>query len=43
MGPKALEEACIRCGLCVDACPAGLLPQQLYWFSKEMNTKSAKT
>ncbi|MCG9525245.1 electron transport complex subunit RsxC [Providencia rettgeri] len=34
MGPKALEEACIRCGLCVDACPAGLLPQQLYWFSK---------
>ncbi|WP_369311094.1 electron transport complex subunit RsxC [Providencia rettgeri] len=34
MGPKTLEEACIRCGLCVDACPAGLLPQQLYWFSK---------
>ncbi|WP_144395983.1 electron transport complex subunit RsxC [Providencia rettgeri] len=34
MGPKALEEACIRCGLCVDACPAALLPQQLYWFSK---------
>ncbi|MBI6192453.1 electron transport complex subunit RsxC [Providencia rettgeri] len=34
MGPKALEEACIRCGLCVEACPAALLPQQLYWFSK---------
>ncbi|MBS0996825.1 electron transport complex subunit RsxC [Providencia sp. JGM178] len=34
MGEKPVEEACIRCGLCVDACPAGLLPQQLYWFSK---------
>ncbi|MGO2346832.1 MAG: electron transport complex subunit RsxC, partial [Providencia sp.] len=34
VGQKALEEACIRCGLCVDACPAALLPQQLYWFSK---------
>lgn len=26
--------ACIRCGMCADACPADLLPQQLYWFSK---------
>ena len=26
--------ACIRCGLCTQACPADLLPQQLYWFSK---------
>ncbi len=22
---------CIRCGECVDVCPANLLPQQLYW------------
>jgi Na+-translocating ferredoxin:NAD+ oxidoreductase subunit C len=22
---------CIRCGACVEACPAELLPQQLYW------------
>jgi Na+-translocating ferredoxin:NAD+ oxidoreductase subunit C len=25
---------CIRCGLCAEACPAKLLPQQLYWYSK---------
>ncbi|RMA81391.1 electron transport complex subunit RsxC [Umboniibacter marinipuniceus] len=25
---------CIRCGLCAEACPAQLLPQQLYWYSK---------
>ncbi|NIH12238.1 MAG: electron transport complex subunit RsxC [Serratia symbiotica] len=34
MSPQVPEQACIRCGLCVDACPAGLLPQQLYWFSR---------
>ncbi|WP_154180881.1 electron transport complex subunit RsxC [Vibrio furnissii] len=28
------EMACIRCGQCADACPASLLPQQLYWHSK---------
>ncbi|UAA37875.1 electron transport complex subunit RsxC [Paraneptunicella aestuarii] len=28
------EMACIRCGACADACPAGLLPQQLYWHAK---------
>lgn len=25
---------CIRCGDCVDVCPMGLLPQQLYWYAK---------
>ena len=24
---------CIRCGACADACPADLLPQQLYWYA----------
>jgi len=24
---------CIRCGACMDACPANLLPQQLYWYA----------
>lgn len=27
-------QACIRCGLCADACPATLLPQQMYWFAR---------
>ena len=25
---------CIRCGACMDACPARLLPQQLYWYAR---------
>lgn len=25
---------CIRCGVCADACPVNLLPQQLYWHAK---------
>lgn len=25
---------CIRCGMCSQACPAGLMPQQLYWYAK---------
>ncbi|NKF50446.1 electron transport complex subunit RsxC [Shewanella sp. WXL01] len=28
------EQACIRCGECAVACPALLLPQQLFWHSK---------
>jgi electron transport complex protein RnfC len=25
---------CIRCGMCAEACPASLLPQQLLWYSQ---------
>lgn len=30
--PAALP--CIRCGRCAEACPAVLLPQQLYWYAR---------
>ncbi|MCW8847909.1 MAG: electron transport complex subunit RsxC [Sedimenticola sp.] len=26
--------ACIRCGQCAAACPANLLPQQMYWYAR---------
>ena len=42
LSPSALElpapgpeMACIRCGECADACPASLLPQQLYWYARD--------
>lgn len=31
-------QPCIRCGLCAEACPASLLPQQLYWFARGKET-----
>jgi electron transport complex protein RnfC len=36
------ERPCIRCGYCTDACPAGLLPQQLYWYSKAKDYDKAQ-
>lgn len=30
----APEQPCIRCGMCAEACPMELLPQQLFWYSK---------
>ena len=36
------ERACIRCGACADACPAGLLPQQLFWHSKAQELDKAQ-
>jgi len=38
----APEQSCIRCGMCEVACPAGLLPQQLYWFSRAQDLDAAR-
>lgn len=27
-------QACIRCGMCAEVCPANLLPQQLFWYAQ---------
>ena len=33
---------CIRCGACAEACPASLLPQQLYWYSRSKDFDKAQ-
>jgi electron transport complex protein RnfC len=33
---------CIRCGECADVCPAQLLPQQLYWYSRARDFDKAE-
>lgn len=32
--PPTPAHACIRCGHCAEVCPANLLPQQMYWYSR---------
>ncbi|WP_339897606.1 electron transport complex subunit RsxC [uncultured Gilvimarinus sp.] len=32
--PPSPAQACIRCGMCAEACPADLLPQQLFWYAQ---------
>jgi H+/Na+-translocating ferredoxin:NAD+ oxidoreductase subunit C len=32
--PPPPTQACIRCGMCAEACPVSLLPQQMYWFAR---------
>lgn len=32
--PQRETLPCIRCGACADACPASLLPQMLYWYTR---------
>lgn len=33
---------CIRCGKCMDVCPANLLPQQLYWHVRAKDLEKAQ-
>lgn len=35
--PSPPAQACIRCGLCSEACPCSLLPQQLFWHASAKN------
>ncbi|HEY9035190.1 MAG TPA: electron transport complex subunit RsxC [Pseudomonadales bacterium] len=36
--PPPPAQACIRCGMCAEACPVSLLPQQMYWFAMAKNS-----
>lgn len=40
--PQPPAQACIRCGMCEQVCPAELLPQQLHWFAKGREFEKAK-
>lgn len=40
--PPEPERSCIRCSNCSDACPVGLLPQQLYWFARAEDHDKSK-
>ena len=42
MGAPQQELSCIRCSACADACPANLLPQQLYWYSQGADHDKAR-
>ena len=42
MGNNEPEQSCIRCSACADACPANLLPQQLYWYSQGGDHEKAR-
>ncbi len=40
--PQPSAQECIRCGMCSEACPASLLPQQLYWYTKAEDYERAQ-
>jgi Na+-translocating ferredoxin:NAD+ oxidoreductase subunit C len=33
---------CIRCSRCADVCPAGLLPQQMYWYARSKDLEKVQ-
>jgi electron transport complex protein RnfC len=41
-GGRAPIRNCIRCAACSDACPARLLPQQLFWATQSRNFDDAE-
>jgi len=42
VAPPGPVMPCIRCGQCAEACPAQLLPQQLYWFARAKDFDKAQ-
>ena len=42
LAPEQPALPCIRCGACVEVCPAQLLPQQLYWFARSQELDKAR-
>ena len=40
--PPGPAQPCIRCGLCAEACPANLLPQQLFWYAQAEDHEKLK-
>ncbi len=43
LGPAAEEMSCIRCGDCIEACPASLLPQELLVATRAGNAAELAT
>ncbi len=41
--PRDEVMPCIRCGSCAEVCPVSLLPQQLYWYSKDLDLEKAQS
>ncbi|TXR54926.1 electron transport complex subunit RsxC [Reinekea thalattae] len=39
--PAMADNPCIRCGLCEQACPVNLLPQQMLWAAKNRQLENA--
>ena len=35
--PPPPAQPCIRCGMCAEACPVNLLPQQMYWYAQSQD------